>query len=975
MRVRRPTRRRTRRLSLLVRFAIISFVLLLAVGLVLGRWLGSIQRERSLDDAVKRAQIVAEGAFQANLTPADLQQDFLPISPETRQQLDDFIGAAIDADSLVRLKVWNAQHWIVYSDNPVLTGRWFPGDEGLARALDGEINSDVTDLSRPEEMEERDFGQLLAVYVPLRETAGQFSGDTGTVVGAFEIYVPYAPVAAAIADDTRTLYLALAIGLAVLYLALFRLVAGASRRLRLQAQENAHQATHDALTDLPNRRQLILDLQSMLDRRYGSKYVALALVDIDHFKEINDALGHPSGDTVLQAIADRFREQMPDATVARIGGDEFAIAAENLPHAQAALAVATRIEDVLHAPFEVAGISVSVRPSIGIAMGPDDGRDADELLQHADVAMYVAKRTGSVKRLYSRNLDHYSPDRLSLAGELRDAIATASGEVHLAFQPKLDLRSDEVRGVECLVRWKHPQRGFVPPAEFLPIIENTELIAPLTWFVLDQALSTCASWRRHGLEIQMAVNISARTIGSPELYDRVVAALDAHGLPPSALELELTENALLGDHSLAAENVSRFRELGVSIAIDDFGTGYASIGYLTTMPISAVKIDRSFVDNMFSDPAAAAVVNFSLGLGQQLGLEVVAEGIEDEPTLEELRRLGCDTAQGYFISRPLGATEFLHWLLAWSTRHLTPRDVAPEIDDPATGGDAIGGSPYDLVGVGAPSGGQPAPSGGGSTSPAASSVASTFAPLPAPTPFADLQPLAPPAAPSPGFERPVASFGDVLERELDAVHQAPSPVAAVPTLDDVLDVSDRADTELDVSHVDDDDDDVPVMPDLEGLGAAAPHNGGSLPSVRAASITTTSFDDLAPLYDRSPATDQAIAPAMPEIDPADADDDGASGTAGETATTVVPTPSPTGPTLPGLTLPTLSPLPGGTAPAPVPPLPPAGSSTAAGSSTITGGPMLPTLPPLSLRLRGPGATEPPPAPPSSSSDSAPEVPS
>ncbi len=973
MRVRRPHRRRTRRLSLLVRFAIISFVLLLAVGLVLGRWLGSIQRERSLDDAVKRAQIVAEGAFQANLTPADLGQDFLPIAPETRQQLDDFIGAAIDADSLVRLKVWNAQHWIVYSDNPVLTGRWFPGDEGLSRALDGEVTSLVTDLSRPEEMEERDFGQLLAVYVPLRETTGQFSGDTGTVVGAFEIYVPYAPVATAIADDTRTLYLALAIGLAVLYLALFRLVAGASRRLRVQAQENAHQATHDALTDLPNRRQLILDLQAMLDRRYGSKYVALALVDIDHFKEINDALGHPSGDTVLQAIADRFREQMPDATVARIGGDEFAIAAENLPHAQAALAVATRIEDVLHAPFEVAGISVSVRPSIGIAMGPDDGRDADELLQHADVAMYVAKRTGTIRRLYSRNLDHYSPDRLSLAGELRDAIATASGEVHLAFQPKLDLRTDEVRGVECLVRWKHPQRGFVPPAEFLPIIENTELIAPLTWLVLDQALSTCASWRRHGLEIQMAVNISARTIGSPELYDRVVAALETHGLPPSALELELTESALLGDHSVAAENVTRFRDLGVSIAIDDFGTGYASIGYLTTMPISAVKIDRSFVDNMFSDPAASAVVNFSLGLGQQLGLEVVAEGIEDEPTLEELRRLGCNTAQGYFISRPLGATEFLHWLLAWSTRHLTPRDIAPDIDDPSSGGGSIGGSPYDLIGVGAPAGGQPAPAAGGSTSTGASyamATTTTLAPLPAPTPFPDLQPPAPRAEHSPGFERSVASFGEVLERELDAVHQVGPGVTTAATPDDQVDLTTAAGLPaLDV----DAEDDGPVMPDLDGLGAAAPHGGGSLPSVLAASITTTSFDDLAPLYDRAPANGPATSSEVSNPDQVDTDD--ASASAGGTATIEMPATPHAGPTLPGLTLPTLSPLPGGTAPTAVPPLPPAGATAASGSSRITGGPMLPALPPLSLRLRGPGATEPSPVSPSSPSDAAPEVPS
>jgi len=686
MRVRRPKRRATRRLSLLVRFAIISFVLLLAVGLVLARWLNSVQRERRLDDAAASAQIVAQAGLQGQLASADLDTDFRPLDIDTRAALDQAFGSAISEDGVVRLKIWNRQHWIVYSDNPLLVGRWFPGDDGLTTALQGQVSKAITDLARPEEMEERDFGRLLAVYVPIRQDANlRLTNDlSGEVIGAFEIYVPYQPIADAIAEDARNLSIALGIGFLILYLGLFRLVAGASTRLRVQATENAHQATHDALTDLPNRRQLVDDLQVMLDRRGGSKYVALALLDIDRFKEINDALGHPSGDQVLRDIAARFREQMPDATVARIGGDEFAVAAENLPHAQAALAVATRIENVFEAPFDVAGISVSVRPSIGIALGPDDGRTAEQLLQHADVAMYVAKRTGTGRRMYSRTLDHYSPDRLELAGELRDAIAAASGEVMLAYQPKLDLVTDEVLGVECLVRWKHPQRGFVPPAEFLPIIENTELIAPLTWLVLDQALATCANWRRHGLEIQMAVNISARTISSAELYEQVVAALERYDLPPSALELELTESALLGDHNLAAANVTRFRELGVSIAIDDFGTGYASIGYLTTMPISSLKIDRSFVSDMFSDPAAAAVVNFSVGLGQQLGLEVVAEGIEDEPTLEELRRLGVNTGQGYFIGRPMPATEFLHWLLAWSTRHLTARDVAPEIDSLAT---------------------------------------------------------------------------------------------------------------------------------------------------------------------------------------------------------------------------------------------------------------------------------------------------
>jgi diguanylate cyclase (GGDEF)-like protein len=926
-------------------------VLLLAVGVVLSRWLGSIQRERSLGDAVKSAQIVAQAAVQPLLEPSDLQQDFRALDLETRQDLDDSFGSAISTDGVVRLKIWNAQHWIVYSDNPLLVNRWFPGDEALSRALDGEVNSLVTDLSRPEELEERDFGQLLAVYVPLRVDAqGLFTNDpAGRVIGAFEIYVPYAPIAAGIAEDSRTLTLALGVGLLVLYLGLFRLVSGASRRLRTQAAQNAHQATHDSLTDLPNRHQLLEDLQDMLDRRSGSKYVALALVDIDRFKEINDALGHPSGDTVLRAIADRFREHMPDATVARIGGDEFGIAAANLPHAQAALAVATRIENMLEAPFEVAGISVSVRPSIGIALGPDDGRNADELLQHADVAMYVAKQTGCVRKMYSRTLDHYSPDRLQLAGELRDAIANASGEVHLAYQPKLDLATDEVRSVECLVRWKHPQRGFIPPAEFLPIIENTELIAPLTWLVLDQALTTCAGWRRHGLEIQMAVNISPRTIGSAELCDRVRASLTAHDLPPSALELELTENALLGDHSLAADNVAKLRELGVGVAIDDFGTGYASIGYLTTLPITSVKIDRSFVSDMFSDPAAAAVVNFSLGLGQQLGLEVVAEGIEDEPTLEELRRLGCTTGQGYFISRPLGATEFLHWLLAWSTRHLTPADIAPELQ--SSGGTSVpayGGSPYDLVSVGASS------AGAGSTpATAAAPATSPLAPLPMPTPFALSPTLDEPswtdeqvwtAQPSEhigrepliestsdtsgtsGTSGTLGTFGIAEEADQRDVFDSLDAGTLAGADDDVLTPADDVVGSVTDDVVDDDDDvDPPMMPLLPGLGASLPPRA-AIPGADDDMRLTTNFDDLAPLYERNPSP--------PRSEPA-----------GEAPATIEMT------STAGLPAPLLA------DPVPADPAPLAPSA----APSASGGPLLPSLPPLSLRLRHStsGSTTPP----------------
>lgn len=682
-------RLRGRRPSLLVRFALISFVLLVAVGLVLARRLSDTQRHRSLDDAVSSAQIVAGAGIQPLLTPDDLQQNFKPISLDSHQRLDQALLTSISQDGIVRLKIWNAQHWIVYSDNPLLIGRWFAGDAGLRKSLDGDVSSEITDLSGPENLEERDFGRLLAVYVPMRIDAnGAFTSDeSGKVVGSFEIYVPYAPIAAAIQQDTRTLYIAVSVGFLVLYLGLFRLVAGASRRLRRQAKENRFQATHDALTGLPNRNQLLADVAQMIEQRDDDHVVALVLVDLDRFKDINDTLGHASGDRLLRAVADRLSGELGGATVARIGGDEFVVAAGNLADDTAALAVAGCIELLLDEPFEIDDISLVVRGSAGVALAPQHGTTAEELLQRADAAMYVAKRSGSPHRMWAPEFDQSSPERLGLAAELRGALS--SGQITLVYQPKLNLQTDTVTSVEALVRWKHPQRGFISPGEFLPIIENTELIGPLTWEVLDQALASVANWRRMGLEIQVAVNVSARTVGTSELVERVEQALARHDLPASSLELELTESALLGDHGRATENLERLRDLGVAIAIDDFGTGYASISYLTSMPISILKIDQSFIAPMLTDTTAAAVVGFSLALAEQLGLRVVAEGIEEEEILDELRRRGCHYAQGYFISRPLAPHDFIAWLLRWNTRSLRVPDspaalaqLPPTVVDP-----------------------------------------------------------------------------------------------------------------------------------------------------------------------------------------------------------------------------------------------------------------------------------------------------
>ncbi len=421
------------------------------------------------------------------------------------------------------------------------------------------------------------------------------------------------------------------------------------------------QAWHDSLTDLPNRARLHERIAAALgDAPDVPAPLALLLLDLDHFKEINDAFGHQCGDALLCGAADRLRGVVrADDTIARLGGDEFAVL---LPGADAAGAVrvAQAIRAALDEPLTVDGQMLRVGASVGIALAPTHGADGTTLLRWADVAMYAAKRGRRGQALYEPAQDQHSPERLALIGALRDAIE--QGALALHYQPQVDLASGRVCGVEALVRWPHPERGLIPPDAFIPLAEQTGLIAPLTEWVLAEAIRQAREWQRAGLLLGVSVNLSMWNLHDPALPDRVVALLRDHGLSPAWLRLELTESALMADTDRTMDVLARLATLGVRLAVDDFGSGYSSLAYLKRLPVDELKIDKGFVREMAANETDGAIVASTVGLGHALGLRVVAEGIEDRATWELLVGMGCDVAQGYYLSRPLPPDALVRWL-------------------------------------------------------------------------------------------------------------------------------------------------------------------------------------------------------------------------------------------------------------------------------------------------------------------------
>jgi diguanylate cyclase (GGDEF)-like protein len=424
-------------------------------------------------------------------------------------------------------------------------------------------------------------------------------------------------------------------------------------------------AYRDPSTDLPNRALFAERLESALAATLATEpvvgSVAVLLMDLDHFKYVNDTLGHQIGDLLLREVGTRLREALkrPNCTVARLGGDEFAILLPGEWSASAQRVAATLLR-TLEAPMTIEGHVIDVRASLGIAACPEHGHQSSILMRQADIAMYAAKRNNCGIVVWDEKYNKQGHDRLSLMSDLRKAVD--DNELSLQYQPKVSLTAGQDHHVEALVRWIHPTRGVVPPTDFIPFAEQIGYIRAITQWVLARAIAQCASWRADGLPINVSINLSARDVMDDTLPDRVVSLLQVYGCAAKWVALEITESAILDDPGHAVENLKRLSALGCKLSIDDYGTGYSSLAYLRRLPLDELKIDKSFVMGMVRDANDQVIVRSTIDLAHNMGLGVVAEGVEDEETLERLRTLGCDMVQGYFLSRPMDSDLVAAWM-------------------------------------------------------------------------------------------------------------------------------------------------------------------------------------------------------------------------------------------------------------------------------------------------------------------------
>ncbi|MCA0145023.1 EAL domain-containing protein [Blastococcus sp. LR1] len=594
------------------------------------------ERQRAFEHAITDAGIVSELLVEVDL-PAGVAPTALP--PEVLARIDRGVTHLIAADRLVGLQLWTRGGRLLYSDSPT------------PDLLSAEEQAHLDDVlaGDPQVEFEHDAGRPAPTATVLIAPDGADGRPVGLVA---EILLPEDLIAAQLRDASIRLVVTVS-----LLLVGITVVAVLGRRRMLRRERRA---LHDPLTGLGNRTQLVQQQLSGTVRGVPER-AALLLLDLEGFKEVNDGLGHAVGDQLLIEVADVLRSAVRgDDVVTRLGDDEFAVLLRDVPDGAAALERARTLAARVERPFAVAGVSLEIGLSVGIALSPDHGDDVATLLRRADMTLHRAKREGRGIRLFDPADDSQDGAQLELLAELRGAID--GGDLRLHFQPKVALRTGRTVGFEALVRWQHPERGLLGPGAFVPGAERTALMRPLTEWVLAEAVRRCAGWRAEGWDVDVAVNVAPATLLDPDFPARVTELLAVEQLPGHALELEMTETAAMVDPQRTADTLRRLQAMGVRVSIDDFGAGYTSLSYLKTLPVSALKIDRGFVTHLLEDTADEAVTRTVVQLAHHLGVTVVAEGVETAEVRQRLLELGCDEAQGYFFARPMEPDAVLGWL-------------------------------------------------------------------------------------------------------------------------------------------------------------------------------------------------------------------------------------------------------------------------------------------------------------------------
>jgi diguanylate cyclase len=626
---------RRRGSSLFAIYVVASLVPISVIGAVAIRGDNERGLEFGRDQARAQAAVIEEMAIAPALRGADLS---LGLNSAERAGLEAATDLAIFKGSVAHLRLRSFAGAVEFSDEGLVEGSVPVNDPGFQSAAAG-----GTDVRVIESDQESD--SLIRVLQPVVPAAN------GKATGVLEIYLPYAAIATKVHAEVRRESTRLALSLGGLFAVLALVSWWTTRALRQNAASHEYQALHDPLTGLPNRELFRRSAEAALERGRRGEHGAMVLIDLDHFKEVNDTLGHHAGDELLRSIARRLEESLrTDDTVARLGGDEFGLVMPRAGGRAGTVALLTQIRAELSREMVLDGVSLSVEASFGVCFYPEGAKTVEELLQHADNAMYQGKHGRGGVVVYEPASPHHGTHALEVQRELSEALERDQLSLH--YQPKLELENGQVTCVEALVRWQHPERGLLLPAEFLSVAERSDVIETLTSWVLRRALADYTAWTAAGYDWKVAVNISARSLRSMEFDATVGQILGETGVPPHRLHLEVTETALTVDSDVARQVVMAIAARGVSVSVDHFGMCFTDLSQLFTVNVSEIKIDRTFLTDLTSNEQDRAIVRSVIDIGHSLGCSVTAQGVESQEVADFLREAGCDQAQGYLWFHP-----------------------------------------------------------------------------------------------------------------------------------------------------------------------------------------------------------------------------------------------------------------------------------------------------------------------------------